>query len=86
MPRISAFYGIVIRMWNREHPPPHFHVEYAGYKASIAIRTLNIVDGAVPPRVLKLVREWALMHQDELMTNWHRARAHEPLIMIEPLP
>jgi hypothetical protein len=30
MPRISFFYGIVIRMyWNeRDHPVPHFHAEY----------------------------------------------------------
>lgn len=86
MPRISAFYGIVIRMWVREHPPPHFHVEYAGYKASISISTLNIVSGRIPPRALRLVREWAMMHQPELMNNWHRARAHVPLVKIEPLP
>jgi Domain of unknown function (DUF4160) len=32
MPRISAFYGIVIRMyWNeRDHPIAHFHAEHDG--------------------------------------------------------
>jgi len=25
VPRISAFYGIVIAMYYRDHAPPHFH-------------------------------------------------------------
>src|SRR2546423_5822976 len=29
MPGISAFYGIVITMYWRDHPPPHFHATYA---------------------------------------------------------
>ena len=30
MPELSRFYGIVIRMYFRDHGPPHFHAEYAG--------------------------------------------------------
>ncbi len=39
MPRISFFYGIVIRMyWNeRDHPVPHFHAEYGDQSASLAL-------------------------------------------------
>jgi uncharacterized protein DUF4160 len=33
MPIISAFYGIVIRMFYREHEPPHFHAEHGGHRA-----------------------------------------------------
>jgi Domain of unknown function (DUF4160) len=83
---VSAFYGIVIYMHRREHPPPHFHAWYAEHKASIAIDTLVAVDGALPPRILRIVREWGFKHRPELLANWHRARAHEPLITIEPLP
>ncbi len=43
MPEISLFYGIRITMnWN-EHNPPHFHVEYAGYKASVLIQN-GVID------------------------------------------
>jgi hypothetical protein len=28
VPRISAFYGIVIWMYRPDHPPPQFHVQY----------------------------------------------------------
>ncbi|MFQ5674633.1 MAG: DUF4160 domain-containing protein [bacterium] len=32
MPAISMFFGIVVRMFFREHGPPHFHAEYQGQK------------------------------------------------------
>ena len=31
MPEICRFYGIVIRMYFRDHRPPHFHAEYGGH-------------------------------------------------------
>jgi Domain of unknown function (DUF4160) len=86
VPRISAFYGIVITMYFRDHPPPHFHARYGGYVAEIAIDALELIDGWLPPRALRLVLEWAREHQDELQANWDRARAHEQLVGIDPLP
>ena len=87
MPRISAFYGIVIRMyWNeRDHPVAHFHAEYASHLASIGLNGA-ILGGTLPPRALAMVREWARLHHDELLANWMRARAHEQLDRIDPLP
>ena len=43
VPRLSAFYGIVITMYFRDHPPPHFHAHYAEHEAVIAIETLSVV-------------------------------------------
>ena len=34
MPVISVFFGIVIRMFYREHGLPHFHAEYQGRQAT----------------------------------------------------
>jgi len=39
MPTISFFFGMIIQMYWREHAPPHFHVQYNEYEASIAIET-----------------------------------------------
>jgi Domain of unknown function (DUF4160) len=86
VPRISAFYGIVIAMYYRDHPPPHFHAIYGEYEAQIVIETLERLSGELPARALRLVREWAELHREELETNWARAEAHEPLDTIEPLP
>ncbi|MFZ0380775.1 MAG: DUF4160 domain-containing protein [Solirubrobacteraceae bacterium] len=86
MPRISFFYGIIIRMyWNeRDHPVPHFHAEYGDHVASIDMNG-DMLAGTVPPRALRLVREWAQLHEDELLANWVRARNNEPLEAIDPL-
>lgn len=85
MPRISFFKGIVITMYYADHRRPHFHAEYAEYMVSVAIDTLEVQEGSLPPRQLELVRKWAALHQDELRRNWQRARIHEPLAWIAPL-
>ena len=48
MPTISYFYGIYIRLYANEHNPPHFHVKYNEYAASIDIKTGEIKDGKLP--------------------------------------
>ena len=88
MPRISAFYGIVIWMYHDEIVHlgrPHFHARYADDEASIEIETLSVLAGELPQRALRLVRDWAREHRDELSENWARARRHETLRRIEPL-
>ncbi len=85
MPRISAFYGIVITMYYLDHHPPHFHALYGEYEAQIVIENGEALAGMLPPRAFRLVREWAEIHRDELQANWARAEAHLPLDTIEPL-
>jgi hypothetical protein len=82
--RISAFYGIVILMYHNEHGPPHFHARYAGRKAALTLEG-ELLHGQLPPRVLRLVREWAAEHPDELRENWARTRRHQELVRIRPL-
>ena len=66
MPRLSAFYGIVIYMYRPDHPPPHFHAQYGEHIAQIALGTLEVLHGHLPARALRLVREWARLHAEEL--------------------
>lgn len=70
MPEISRFLGIVITMYFRDHAPPHFHASYNEHEALIAIDSLGILDGSLPPKVLSLVVEWASQHRAELLANW----------------
>ena len=86
MPRISFFFGITIAMfWDeRGHQIAHFHAEYAGDLASIAVDG-TVLGGALPRRQLRLVREWAQAHREELLVDWERARRLEPLEPIAPL-
>ena len=85
MPEICRFYGIVIRMYPREHAPPHFHAEYGGAEVSIEIENLVVSRGRIPVRARRLVLEWASLHQDELQAAWNRARRSEPPGKVAPL-
>lgn len=85
MPEISPFLGIIITMYYNNHSPPHFHVRYNQQKAIINIETLSIIEGKLTPRILGIVIEWALLHQQELRNNWQFARQNKPLESIEPL-
>ncbi|WP_343192848.1 DUF4160 domain-containing protein [Acaryochloris thomasi] len=42
--------------------------------------------GKLPPRVIGMVAEWVSLHQNELQTDWERAKTLEPLEKIDPLP
>ena len=85
MPTISRFFGITIRMYYRDHDPPHFHASYAEHGAEYDIESLEVMVGALPRRAHALVIEWALEHRPELRENWRRAREHERLNDIPPL-
>ena len=85
MPEISLFYGIRITMnWN-EHNPPHFHVEYAEYNATILIHECIVDKGNLPNRQLKFVLAWCELHREELMQNWELSKDGKPLNEIAPL-
>ena len=49
------------------------------------IQPVGLLHGAIPPRALALVVEWANLHQDELLANWRRLHADEPPARIAPL-
>ena len=85
MPELSRFLGIVIYMYFNEHNPPHFHVEYNEYKASISIKELGLLEGKLPSKVRSLVIEWAQEHQGELLDNWNTIQATGEYHKISPL-
>lgn len=53
MPTISAFYGIIVRMYYNDHAPPHFHARYGESEATIDIETRQVIDGELPRRALE---------------------------------
>jgi hypothetical protein len=79
MPIISSFFGIHIRMYHDDHPPPHVHAEYHGHEAFIRIETGEVMKGRLPAKAASLVRDWCLDHQPELLRNWDNAQALKPL-------
>jgi hypothetical protein len=86
MPRISYFHGIVILMFSNEghHSVGHFHARSAEHHASLRFDG-SVLAGSLPPAQLRLVREWAALHQTKLEANWQRARHGERVEPIDPL-
>ncbi len=61
MPVISLFFGIVIRMFYREHGIAHFHAEYQGQQATFTFDG-EVLAGALQSRTaLHLIKEWAIL-------------------------
>ncbi|PKL86092.1 MAG: hypothetical protein CVV22_04155 [Ignavibacteriae bacterium HGW-Ignavibacteriae-1] len=70
MPVVSIFYGIIIKMFFRDHNPPHLHAVYGEFNGLIDLRTLEMFEGDLPPRAYELVREWAKNYQEILLEMW----------------
>ncbi len=85
MPTISWFYGIAIRMYVKDHPPPHFHAIYADDEAFISIDTGEVIEGNLPKSAARLVKEWTLARKSNLHENWRRAQGGEALERIPGL-
>jgi hypothetical protein len=71
MPVIARFYGIAVKMYFREHGVPHFHAVYAEYNGVFEIESLEMIEGDLPARAQRLVREWASRYQRDLLDMWN---------------
>jgi hypothetical protein len=80
------FYGILIRMFYKDHMPPHFHAEYGDEKAVFDFDG-NVIEGQLPANKRKLVEAWIVLHREELDSLWKLASGGEtiPSMAIEPL-
>lgn len=84
MPTLSMFFGIIIRMYYKEHMPPHFHAYYQEHEATFDFGG-ELLEGDMPSKQRKLIAAWALIHEDELEANWELALHKDSLYKIEPL-
>jgi Domain of unknown function (DUF4160) len=72
---VASINGMSIVIQAREHPPPHFHVRFAGSNASFRIE-----DGSRVPNVKGLekydhnIRKWWSENRCTLIDTWNRTR------------
>ena len=79
------FFGIIIRMYYKEHEPGHFHAEHQGQTGKFNFSGEMAVGNIQSRTALRLIREWAVVHQAELRENWDHMKAGQPLNSIAPL-
>jgi hypothetical protein len=75
MPLVAAFDGIKIEFYWDEHPPPHFHVEYAEHQALIDIDSLRVIRGSLPVAQYRKVVAWARPRKSALHMAWLSCRS-----------
>lgn len=71
-------------MRSNEHPPPHFHVFYGEFSASIEIESLILGKGDLPPRIRRMVVAWAQLRQNELRIAWRQIQSGQMPDKIAP--
>lgn len=85
MPVVAIFFGIIIRMYYKEHEPRHFHAEHQSQQAKFDFDGHMIVGNITSANALKLIRQWAQLNRVALDANWANIVAGRPLERIPPL-
>jgi hypothetical protein len=88
MPIVSAFFGIVIRMYfydDKQHRLPHFHAECGGDRAVFSIVDGEVLAGRLPVNKMRLVQAWIEIHREDLLADWALAVQGETVFPIDPL-
>jgi Domain of unknown function (DUF4160) len=70
MPIIVRLQYCVIRMYFKDHNPPHFHIDTPDQKALMTIRTLEVFEGEVDGRAEREAKDWAEANYDRLWNMW----------------
>lgn len=84
MPTISMFYGVIIKMNLGEYNFPHFHAKYQSFEAVFDLEG-NVIKGFLPKKQQAFVEAWIVIHEDELLANWHLLEKNEEIHTIAPL-
>ena len=78
-PIIAVFFGIIVRMFYREHEPAHFHAEHQGDHAKFDFDGKLIAREMHSRKARGFIRQWAKSHRRELEVNWEKMRAGQAL-------
>lgn len=67
MPLYVTIDGVRIYIYSNDHPPPHIHLVYAGFKAAMEIEDGYIIAGSFPPAKVRAVRRFLKENQEDLL-------------------
>jgi hypothetical protein len=75
---VARVYGLSIKIWADEHPPPHFHVSYQGEDASFSILDCSRLRGVGGlERYDHVIRAWWAKNHSLLIKEWNASRPTE---------
>ena len=77
MPELCRFGGIVIQMYFKDiekHHKPHIHVIYnKTHKVIVGIDGKLLAGRKLPPAIMKKLKAWITLREDELKSAWDKA-------------
>ena len=76
MPTVAFIEGVKIDFYFNEHPPPHFHANYAEFRAAISIDEDVILKGFIPPAKFAMIRHWKNARKEALHAAFTMSRNH----------
>ena len=57
------FFGIIIRMYYKEHEPRHFHAEHQSQQGKFSFSGEMTIGNIQSRTALRLIREWAVLQR-----------------------
>ena len=70
MATVAMLFGIIVQIYFNEHNPPHIHAWFSGKSASFYISNGEMMEGAFPKAQARIVKDFILCYQKELMEMW----------------
>ncbi len=70
---VANLNGLKIQIFSREHPPPHFRVEYAGETANYSIKDCDQLNGGLK-KWYRNIQKWHSKNKQTLIDTWNATR------------
>jgi hypothetical protein len=70
MPTLVDFGNCQIRMYFKDHNPPHVHVVSPDRTALLKIADGTVIRGDIGGEMLRRSQQWVSEHKDELFGKW----------------
>ncbi len=85
MTELARFFGLIVRLYYREHGVPHIHVIAGDDEAAISLVDGRIIEGSLPAPAFRLVMEWIYEHHQELREAWVMAQSGKRPKKVPPM-
>ncbi|MGH2343108.1 DUF4160 domain-containing protein [Segnochrobactraceae bacterium EtOH-i3] len=72
MPTLKIIGSLAIRIFGRDHRPPHFHIKTPDGSVLVRIDDFTILKGWIHKKDFDLAIEWARANQGLLFDEWNR--------------
>lgn len=72
MGTIAELGSLQIRVYPRDHLPPHFHISTTYGEAVVRIDDLTLIKGRLRNSDLRRVMQWAVEHKRFIEDEWNR--------------